>query len=72
VRKCLECDRFTGNVECTWCGSAETIPCEWVSTAVLWKPWTWGRGHWQFDYGGRGPTRWWRRFDIPAAPVTDA
>lgn len=64
MRKCLDCDRFTRNNPCEWCGSPETIPCEWVSTAVLWKPSTWGRGHWQFDYAGTGPTRWWRRHEV--------
>jgi len=38
----------------------------WVSTAVPWKPWTWGRGHWQFDYEGTGPTRWWNRHKVRA------
>ena len=48
---------------CPTCDES-TVEAAWVSTAVPWKPWTWGRGHWQFDYHGTGPTRWWRRFKV--------
>lgn len=52
---------------CDW----PTLEVAWVSTTVPWKPWTWGRGHWQFDYQGTGPTRWWRRFKVQD-PTTES
>jgi len=63
MKHCHDCARFTQARICPSC-SEETVLAKWVSTAVLWKPRTWGRGHWQFDYHGTGPTRWWNRFQV--------